>query len=237
MTKHLHEIQARLIEKAHARRSEPREAIPYTGVAAADKLLNDLDNYPHAFVFACLMDRQSRSKGVWLIPYHLQNRLGSLTFSHLASLSEEAFVTAMREPTPLHRFHTTMPHLLFSAIRRLEEIYDGDASRIWAGKPSSATLVRRFLEFEGIGPKIATMAANILARDFRIPVSDHYSIDLSADVHVRRVFSRLGFVPPKADEALIIYTARERYPEYPGIFDFALWELGQSICQQHTPKM
>jgi endonuclease III len=231
MTNYLDEIQVRLIEKAKVHLIEPPQAIGFTGEVAIDNLLNDLSRYPHAFVFACLMDIQSRAKEVWTIPYHLQNRLGSFAFSYLVGLSEEALVIAMCKPKPLHRFPKIMAHRLFVAIRHIENVYNGDASRIWAEKPSSATIVRRFLEFKGIGPKIATMATNILVRDFRIPVSDRYSIDISVDVHVRRVFSRLGFVSDGAKPESIIYTARERYPEYPGIFDLVLWELGQQICR------
>ena len=50
----------------------------------------------------------------------------------------------------------------------------------------------RRLEFRGAGPKIATMAANLLARHLKVPFSDYYSIDISVDVQVRRVLSRLG---------------------------------------------
>ena len=42
-------------------------------------------------------------------------------------------------------------------------------------------MVYRFLEFNGVGPKIASMAANILAREFKIPFADYFSIDISAE--------------------------------------------------------
>ena len=230
MTTHLDEIQSRIVKTALTCLNKPLKAISFSGQTAADELLNDLDNYPHAFVFACLLDVQSRASEVWLTPNRLKERLGFFDFAQLTQISEETLSTVMSNPSPLHRWPNKMAKRLYLAIRRIETIYGGNASRIWAGNPPSAALVRRFLEFEGIGQKIATMAANILVRDFRIPVSDRYSIDISVDVHVRRVFSRLGFVSQDSDE-IIIYTARERYPNYPGIFDLALWELGHNICR------
>ena len=79
------------------------------------------------------------------------------------------------------------------------------------------------------------MAANILVRHFKVPVSDHYSIDVSPDVQVKRAFTRLGLIGEGASNEVIIYRARELNPEYPGVFDVAAWELGRSWCRPTQP--
>jgi endonuclease III len=124
----------------------------------------------------------------------------------------------------------------YLALKRIEQNYDGNAARIWNDHPSSAQVVYRFLEFDGIGPKIATMAVNILAREFKVPFSDYFSIDISADVHVRRVFSRLKLVSPDPTVEQVVYSARSIWPEYPGIFDLPVWEIGRNWCAPTNPK-
>ena len=114
--------------------------------------------------------------------------------------------------------------------------YRGDASRIWNGSPPSATVVRRFLEFYGAGPKIATVATNILVRQFHVPLQDLYSVDVSVDRQLRRVMTRLGFVRQGASDLLLIYAAREAHPEFPLIFDLALWNVGRTICKPTDPR-
>ena len=182
------------------------------------------------------MDRQVKAERAWLIPYRFREKLGSFEFGVLAALSLDRVLALMREPEPLHRFPNTMAHVFHSAIHRVSSQYAGDASRIWRGNPSSATLVRRFLEFEGAGPKIATMAANILVRDLKISVSDTYSIDISPDVHVRRVLGRLGLTRIEASDEELIYAARKLNPIYPGIFDLSVWEVGRNWCHPQAPE-
>jgi endonuclease-3 len=228
-------IRDKLRERSEKLLEEPRKPIAFTGDKNADALLNDIEHYPHAFVLACLMDRQWQAEKCWQVPYRFAERTGSFEFSDLVALSATEVASIFVRSPPLHRLKEVMAEIFFSAIQRIKEQYRSNASLIWQGQPSSAALVKRFLEFKGAGPKIATMAANILVRDFKVPVSDKYSIDISPDVQVRRVFARLGLVREGASNEEIIYAARELHPVYPGIFDLAAWEIGRAWCHPHSP--
>ncbi|MGV8038576.1 MAG: hypothetical protein AB2L07_00330 [Thermoanaerobaculaceae bacterium] len=80
------------------------------------------------------------------------------------------------------------------------------------------------------------MAANLLVSLLGVPVSDGVSIDISPDRHVQQVFSRLGFVPTDGDNDLIVLRAPELSPEYPGVFDMLVWEVGRETCPPENPK-
>jgi uncharacterized HhH-GPD family protein len=216
--------------------AQPRKIVPFTGDVAADALLNDIEHYPHAFVIACLMNKQWQAEKCWSVPYRFKERLGSFEFDDLAAVSQERVASLFIQSPPLHRLKEKMAEVFYAAIQKIREQYSGNAARIWQGHPGSATIVRRFLEFHGAGPKIATMAANILVRDFKVQVSDKFSIDISVDEHVRRVFERLGLVCKGASNEEIIYTARELNPQYPGIFDLASWEIGREWCRPRIPS-
>lgn len=198
-------------------------------------MLNDLDGLPHAFVLACLMDRQIPAERAWEIPYKVRAALGGFSLGTLSSVPQDE-LTRLFERDKLHRFNPQMAVVFGSGVAIIQDTYGGNAAEIWMGRPSSARIVHRFLEFHGAGVKIATMAANILARDFKIPMSDYGSIDISPDIHVRRVFERLGYIRIGADINEIIYAARERNPEYPGLFDFAVWEIGRKWCRPSAPE-
>jgi len=181
------------------------------------------------------MDRQIKAEKAWVIPHRISEKLGGFSIAALAKLSQKEVFRLMAKPEPLHRFVDTMSRLFHTAVQRISKEYEGDASRIWSDRPSSAQVVYRFLEFDGVGPKIATMAANTLARDFKVPFSDFYSIDISADVHVRRVFGRLGLCPSEATVEQLVYKARALHPEFPGIMDLPSWEIGRSWCRPRDP--
>lgn len=224
-------IRDRLVEHGEALFHAPPEFVRFTKDDSADRLLNDLTDYPHAFVLGSIMDRQIKAERAWLIPYRFMEKLGSFSMEKLVRQSESDIQHLMSEPEPLHRFVDIMSDCFFKAVRRIADLYESDASHIWQDKPSSATVVYRFLEFDGVGPKIATMDANILAREFKIEFADHYSIDISADVQVRRVFGRLGLTPPGATVDQLIFRARGLYPEFPGLMDFPAWEIGRNWCR------
>jgi len=201
----------------------------------ANNFLNDLINYPHAYVLACLMDRQIKAERAWIIPFEIKERLGSFKFQDLIEVSKADYIKIFND-LKLHRFNNTMAIVFFEALELINVKYGGNASSIWANEPSSASVVYRFLEFKGSGLKISTMATNILARQFRIPLSDYYSVDISPDVHIIRVMQRTGLVPLGSDISKIIYKAREMNPEFPGIIDFSCWEIGQNWCHPNNPN-
>lgn len=208
----------------------------FTPHSAANALVSDLERYPHAYVIACLMDRQIKAERAWEIPHRLAERLGTFEFRELRRLRRATLARAMREPTNLHRFAEIMGGVVHDAIRLMDSRYDGDASAIWSGRPSSADLVLRFLEFPGAGAKIATMATNLLVRYWSIPLADHFSIDISVDVHVRRVLTRLRLVEPGASVEQVVYTARAMSPTFPGLIDAPLFLLGREICRPTRPR-
>jgi endonuclease III len=228
-------IRERLIEHGKALFAKPRAVVEFTKLAPANLLLNDLDGHPHAFVLTCVMDRQIKAERAWLIPHRISEKLGGFSMDALVQLSQKEVFRLMSKPVPLHRFSDTMSRFFHAAVQRIAEEYAGDASGIWANRPSSAEVVCRFLQFDGVGPKIATMAANILARDYKVPFSDYYSIDISADVHVRRVFGRLGLCSSDATVEQLVYKARALHPEFPGIVDLPIWEIGRLWCRPHDP--
>ena len=228
---HQEAIQKRLIEEGRKQFAAPPVFHKFTGVPEADEMMNDIKSYPHAFVLACIMDRQVKFERAWIIPYKLLRRHGDFSMRALSELSLTDIRRLMTKPESLHRFIDIMSRNIHSAIERISTTYRGDASKIWIGEPSSAEVVYRFLEFEGVGPKIATMAANLLVRVFKIPLSEYSSIDVSADVHVRRVLGRLGLCEADANVEQVIYKARALNPGFPGIIDSPLFEIGRNYCR------
>ena len=228
-------VQILLEESYKTYRAKRKHLVDLADMDAANQLVNDLDKNPHAFVIACILDRQISAERAWSAPYVLKQRLNGFDFTYLESLSKQQIYNAMTRPIPIHRFNKDMSFYIFSGIQRIKNSYESNDANIWNDIPSSSLLVYRFLQFEGIGNKIATMASNILVRDFKIKVSDKYSIDISVDVQVKRVFKRLGLVNKDASNEEIIFRARSLHPKYPGIFDLECWNIGREWCRPKKP--
>lgn len=221
-------------KKAYDEMKNDPSRMVLSGIPEYDSLLCDLEEHPHAFVLACCMDRQAKSERVWSIPCFIMQQSGMYTIEELAELPLEWY-EAMFSENSLHRYNAKMAHVFYSAVQRINKQYGGNAARIWEGKPSSAAVVCRFLQFEGVGIKIATMATNLLTRCFGIEYSDYSSIDISPDVHVLRIFVRAGLTEKNASREEVIYKARDLYSAFPGIIDASCWRLGRGYCHATDP--
>jgi hypothetical protein len=78
----------------------PKEFIRFTQHDEADALLNNLDEYPHAFVLACIMDRQIKAERAWMIPFHFQEKIGDFSMAALKALSSADIHRLMAEHEP-----------------------------------------------------------------------------------------------------------------------------------------
>lgn len=199
-----------------------------------NELLNPRGEYPHAFVLACIMDRQISAGNAWKIPKWVKEAIHRFDMKGLLAISEEEFKIIFKNLPKKHRYPDTMATCFYKAVKKIHEDYDDDASNIWKGIPPSGVIVSRFLQFEGVGVKIASMATNILVRQFGIKVKDNHCIDISPDTHAVRVFQRLHLVQGNSREETI-YMAREINPEYPGILDYPCWDVGKKHCHARNP--
>jgi endonuclease III len=181
------------------------------------------------------MSRQISDKKAWLIPSTVFEYFKTNGIDTLARKTEKDYLELFKKKK-LHHYSEKMASVFYRAVLDIKQKYKGNAANIWLNKPGSALVVYRFLEFDGCGQKIATMTANILARQFKIPLADYYSIDVSVDTHVKRVMVRTGLIPFDAKPEQIIYKAREINPDFPGLIDFSLWEIGTNYCKSKNPE-
>ncbi len=224
-----------LIEESKKALTKPMEYIRFTKIKEADDLLNNIEEYSHLFVLGCIMDRQINSERAWEIPYQLMKELGGFEFERLLKLDLNK-IEDIFSKNKFHRFNRVMANNFYLAIKLINEKYEGNASNIWIKESSSAAVIRKFLEFEGIGQKIANMAVNILFRQLKINLKDLSAIDISADTHVIRMMKNLGFAPENASKDFIIFRAKEFYPEYPGLLDKVLFEMGRAERRKNIKK-
>ena len=217
----------------------------FTGIKEIDDKINDIKHFPHLFVLACLMDKQIAAERAWKIPYIVCKEMcdGDFSFKALTRLTQAEITNFFQKPRSegnrlksLHRYNKDMSVVFYDAIQRINNVYGGDASKIWEGENSSAEVIYRFLCFNGCGIKIASMATNLLYRIFGIQYTNYSALDISPDIHVRRVMYRLGLVDNMDDTELIIYKARSINPEYPGLMDKCCWNVGRNNCHPDNPQ-
>ena len=122
---------------------------------------------------------------------------------------------------------------LSDAARLVWERFGGDAGAIWKDA-SPAEVEKTLQEIHGLGAGIASMATRILRDDFGCFRGQERQIDVKPDVHLVRVFRRLGIIDgDSANEA--IRTARRLNPEFPGELDWPAWWIGQKWCHPTEP--
>lgn len=86
-------------------------------------MLNDLENYPHTFLLACLMDKQMKAERAWVIPCKVYEILGNFEIDFLASKPESLYIKIFKK-NKLHRFNEVEAKNFYKAIQRIKNHYN-----------------------------------------------------------------------------------------------------------------
>jgi endonuclease-3 len=190
---------------------------------------------PFAFILAGVLDRGTKAEIIWTIPYYLKRRLGKLDPQYFADASLEELSRLIQSLPTRPRYTNDAPRTIKELSKIVVNEYSGDARKIWESKSARSVeaTVRRVY---GVGPGIASMITLLLERWFKVDFTDldHRQMDVKADVHVMRVFKRLGFINELTPEAALI-AARRLNPDYPGALDAASWMIGRNYCNASNP--
>ncbi len=133
----------------------------------------------------------------------------------------------------LYRWYRKLADRIIEASKLILSKYKGKAQNIWNDEPTVDELIDRLEEFKGISQKKSTMTARILKKDYGIKIKG--KIDVSCDVHVKRVFLRTGLVE-KNSNSEVIKAARELNPRDPSALDEPAWRIGREFCHSKNPE-
>jgi endonuclease III len=195
-----------------------------------------IEENPFAFALAAVLDRGTKSEIIWTIPYYLQVRLGDLNPHVFQDKSVEEIESVIRKLPAKPRYITDAPRTIKDLSMMILKEYDGDASKIWQNRTASYVKAT-FQRIYGVGPGIASMIVLLLERCFKVHFTDidHRNMDVKPDVHVIRVFHRLGFISG-LDSSEALRAARKLNPEYPGALDPPTWRIGKKWCFSFAPQ-
>lgn len=210
----------------------------------ASRLTTVLTNHPEAnrllvtdawgFLCGVICDYQMPADRAWATPYHLAERLGTWSVEAVASRPRDVHA-AFVGPPAIHRFPNQTTGFVVDGARRVLDDYDGDATAVWAGRPTARELQARLVAFKGVSQKKAAMAVEILYAQLGVDISEMEGSDIAFDVHVRRVMLRTGLAE-RDHMAHMVERARQLHPERPGALDLPMWEIGRTWCHKREPR-
>ena len=145
--------------------TDTTERLPFTGDAAADRLLVA---EPLALLIGFELDQQVTVQKAFSGPAELKGRLGHLDAGRIAAMDPAALDAVFRQQPALHRFPGAMAGRVQELCRAIADDYDNDASRVWTEATSGKDLETRLLGLPGIGAMKARTLVAILTKRFGV---------------------------------------------------------------------
>ena len=111
-----------LIKKSKKLFKEDKATVHLVNNEEQNKFLNDLEKCPHAFVLACLMDRQINAERAWAIPYKIYKEVGTFNIYKLKEKGKEYYKELFNK-NKFHRFNNDMAEIFYNGICRIIDKY------------------------------------------------------------------------------------------------------------------
>ncbi|MBU6289052.1 MAG: hypothetical protein KGS10_12925 [Chloroflexi bacterium] len=188
-----------------------------------------------AMLLGLVLQRGMPAERVWRIPLHLYRQLGHLDPSRLAEMPIAEVESALRRLPARPRYPGQSAATVVALGRLVRDQFRGDGTRVWSGR-RMADVLATLMSLPGVGPGIAHMAVQELMDE--VGYSPHPDelpgLDVKADVHVVRVFFRLGIASDETRDAALD-AARRLHPTFPGLLDWPAWDIGRRLCRPHSP--
>lgn len=184
------------------------------------------------FMLACILDYQMRYQIVWENARRFaEDDLGDPDdlWNKITSIPQSVWESdSYFKKCSLHRFSAGHKRV-WRIGRRIVKEYDGDARKIWSGKPANVVVKR--LERIGVGPQLSRMTVGGLMDTDQIAGCGH----MKADLHTTRVIGRV-FEGAKVSEARAHRIAESMLPGDTWQLDFPLFQLGLNVCKATDPS-
>ena len=188
-----------------------------------------------AMLLGLVLQRGMPAERVWRIPLHLYRHLGHLDPLRLAEMPEAEVETALRRLPARPRYPGQSATTVVALGRLVRDQFEGDGTRVWKGR-RMADVLATLQSLPGVGPGIAHMAVQELMDEvgYAPAIDELPALDVKADVHVVRVFYRLGISDAETRDAAL-HAARHYHPAFPGLLDWPAWDIGRRLCRPRTP--
>lgn len=190
----------------------------------------------NAFLIGLISDQSVKAEMAWRLPYYLSKRLGHFDFCRITKEENvESLEKLIKEKPALHRYPRKMAEYIFFAVNKIVEEYNSDAHNIWKNDLNAEHVVEKLEEFKGISHKKAALGTLLLVRDFGVTLENLFCIDIAYDVHIRRIFLRMGLTD-KDNIKDVTSKARQICNEFPGSLTLPFWVAGREYCRPANPK-
>lgn len=205
----------------------------FTDIPIVGDLLKEA---PFAFLLAASVDRGMVAEAAWSLPAKIKSSLGHLDPGRIAEMTPDEMLAVLRKIDGKPRYLTDAARTLVEVAQQVVSHYDGHARNLWKDQ-RARTISKRMQSIYGVGPGIAAMVVILLdtAKEITFDAEDYAGMDPKPDVHLRRIFQRLGFCGRDPSESDVIEAARRVHPTYPGKLDGPAWHIGRTWCHAESP--